>query len=353
MVGISLLTLVPGVVGGSETYVRELCRALARVGELEYRVFAPSLAPEAGAPLPSTTVGSYRASRSTPGRVAAMTRAALLPRALRRELRLDELEAIHFPLSVMLPPVARPPAVTTMHDLQHEAFPDFFSRGELAYRRLVYRRTARASRLLVAPSAFVARTLAERFDLAPDRVRAIHHGIDHERFRPDGRARGDFLLYPANRWPHKNHERLFEALALLRRSRPGLTLVLTGSGHEGRRVPAGVEVRGHVPPAELADLYRSAAALVFPSLYEGFGAPPLEAMACGCPVAASGATALPEVVGDAAVLFDPASPEAIAEGVERALGDPALPARGLERAAGFTWEASARAHEAAYRELGA
>jgi glycosyltransferase involved in cell wall biosynthesis len=101
----------------------------------------------------------------------------------------------------------------------------------------------------------------------------------------------------------------------------------------------------------LVDLYRSAACLVFPSLYEGFGLPPLEAMACGCPVAVSNATSLPEVCGDAAEYFDPLSPEEAAAAVQRAL-DGRLVERGRARAAGFTWEACARAHDAVYRDLG-
>ena len=352
MVGISLLTLVPGVVGGSEIYCRELLRALAKVGELEYVVFTTPLAGDLGSGLESEHVPSYRASTTTAGRAVTMARAAVVAGPIRRELRLERLEAIHFPLTVMLPRVERPPAVTTMHDLQHEVHPCFFSRAELAYRRFLYRRTARASRLLIAPSQYVKGTLVNRLGVGPEGVRVIHHGIDHDLFSPGPvREREPFLLYPANRWPHKNHERLFEALELLRRNRPELRLVLTGSGHEGKPVPEGVDVRGRVPPYELVELYRTAAALVFPSLYEGFGYPPLEAMACGCPVACSSVCSLPELVGDAAVLFDPLSPEAIAEGVGRALADAALPAGGLERAAGFTWEACARAHEAVYREL--
>jgi len=351
MVGISLLTLVPGVVGGSETYARELCRALARIGELEYVVFTTPLA-GLGSDLALQHIRSYRASAATPGRALAMARADFLGGAISREMRLERLEAIHFPLTVMLPRVERPPAVTTMHDLQHETHPRFFSRAELAYRRFAYGRTARASRLLIAPSEYVKGTLVERLRLPPERARTIHHGIDHERFSPGpAGGRQPFLLDPANRWPHKNHERLFEAFALLRRSHPELRLVLTGSRHEGKRVPEGVEVRGRVSPEALVELYRTAACLVFPSLYEGFGAPPLEAMACGCPVACSDVCSLPEVAGDAAILFDPTSPEAIVAGVERALDDETLPARGLERAARFTWEACARAHEDAYREL--
>ncbi len=353
MVGLSLLTLVPGLVGGSETYARELTRALAGVGELDYRVFAPSIAPDVGGGLETKVVRSYPASAATGRRALAMARAAFLPGAIRKEMQLGRLDAIHFPLTVMLPRLDRPPAAATIHDLQHEFFPEFFSRAELAYRRRAYGWTARLSRLVIAPSAFVADTISERLGVPADRLRVIHHGIDHERFSPaaSARVREPFLLYPANRWPHKNHERLFAALALLRAERPELELVLTGSGHEGLRVPAGVVVRGRVREAELVELYRTAAALVFPSLYEGFGYPPLEAMACGCPVACASGSSLPEIVGDAAILFNPRDPAAIAEAIGRALADPTLAERGIAHAATFTWEASARAHEAAYREL--
>src|SRR5215213_6862930 len=120
-VGISLLTLVPGVVGGSETYARELIRALDRVGEHDYRVFKPTIADD---DLSGRTVRSYRASRSFPGRVAAMTRAAIWPHSLRRELELGELDAIHFPLTVMLPRVDDPPAIVSLLDIQHVFFPE-------------------------------------------------------------------------------------------------------------------------------------------------------------------------------------------------------------------------------------
>jgi glycosyltransferase involved in cell wall biosynthesis len=350
LVGLSMLTLVPGVVGGSETYARELARALARVGELEYRVFLPSIATDAADGLPGEIVPEYRASRTTPGRVAAMALAAAAPRPIRRRLALDRLDAIHFPLSVMLPPVDRPPAATTVLDIQHEVYPQFFSRAELAYRRAVYGWTVRRSRIVITISEHARQTLIERLGLSPERVRAIHFGVDHTRFRPDGRERQPFLLYPANRWPHKNHERLFEAFALVRRERPDLRLVLTGAGHEGKPAPDGVEARGRVSPDELLELFRTAAALVFPSLYEGFGQPPLEAMACGCPVAVSRVASLPEVCGDAAEYFDPESPEEMAAAVIRALSGERVE-HGLARARLFTWEECARRHDGVYREL--
>ena len=347
-VGLSLLTLVPGISGGSETYVRELVRELGRVGRFEYRVFLPPIAPDV-AGLPVEIVSEYRASRSLPGRVVAMAGAALGGRRI--QSRFQGLDAIHFPLSVMIPRVDEPPAATTILDMQHELLPQFFSRAELAYRRRVYGWSVRRSRLVVTISRHAADTLVERLDLPEERVRPIHLGIDHDVFTPGEEPRGEFLLYPARKWPHKNHALLFEAFALLRERRPRLELALTS--YEGP-VPEGARSLGRVSREELVGLYRNAAALVFPSLYEGFGQPPLEAMACGCPVACSNATSLPEVVGDAARLFDPTSVEDLVAAVEEVLDDPEpWRARGLERAKEFTWEKTARAHDDVYAELAA
>jgi glycosyltransferase involved in cell wall biosynthesis len=352
VIGISLLTLVPGISGGSETYARELCRALAGVGQLRYRVFLPEIAADVSDGLPSSVVGRYRASRTLPGRIAAMSLAAVRPQPLRRALELERLGAIHFPLSIMLPQVDRPPAVTTVLDLQHEEYPQFFGRAELTYRKVVYGWTIRRSRIVITISEHARRTLIERHRLAPERVRAIHLAVDHGVFTPsDGVSRGEYLLYPARPWPHKNHARLYEAFAQLRAARPELRLVLTGEGDFGT-TPDGVEVRGRVSRDELVDLYRRAAALVFPSLYEGFGMPILEAMACGCPVACSNAASLPEVAGAAARLFDPRDTDEIAAAVDDVLREPERwTERGLARAEGFTWDACARAHDEIYREL--
>ena len=356
VIGISLLTLVPGISGGSETYARELCRALARVGELRYRVFLPDIAADASDGLPGSVVGGYRASRTMPGRIAAMSLAAARPQPLRRALGVDSLDAIHFPLSVMLPRVQQPPVVTTVLDLQHEEHPQFFGRAELTYRKVVYGWTVRRSRIVITISEHARQTLIERHRLAPERVRAIPLAVDHATFTPDDRpsdkvSQGAYLLYPARPWRHKNHARLFEAFAQLRGERPRLRLVLTSEGDFGT-LPDGVEARGRVSRGELVELYRHAAALVFPSLYEGFGIPILEAMACGCPVACSNTTSLPEVAGNAARLFDPRDVGEIAAAVDDVLREPEpWRARGLERAKRFTWDACARAHDEVYREV--
>src|SRR5204862_6612142 len=125
-----------------------------------------------------------RAGRSMPARVVAMSLATSAPGRVRRELELRSLDAIHFPLNVMLPAVSRPPAATTVLDVQHELYPQFFSRAELAYRHVVYGWTVRRSRIVITISEHAARGLVERLGLEPQRVRAIHLDPDHDPFRP-------------------------------------------------------------------------------------------------------------------------------------------------------------------------
>jgi glycosyltransferase involved in cell wall biosynthesis len=238
-----------------------------------------------------------------------------------------------------------------LHDTQHLDLPALFSRGERLFRVFAYHRSSRSASRVIVPSAFVRDRAVATLGLDPSRIRVIPHGIDHTRFVPGSSERDPFVLYPARRWPHKNHERLLEAWAIVRRERPDLRLVFTGGGHPPEN-PDGVEVRGHISGDELVELYQRASAVVFPSLYEGFGQPPLEAMACGAPVASSNAASLPEICGDAALLFDPHDPKAIAQAILDVVAAPdEWRARGFARAASFTWQASAAAHEAVYREL--
>jgi glycosyltransferase involved in cell wall biosynthesis len=348
MVGISLLTLVPGELGGSETYVRELLRALDRVGELDYRVLLPPIAPAAAEGLPSEVASEYRHAHSIPERLVAMASAAARPGRLRA--RLEGADLVHYPLTIRLPAVDKP-SVVTLHDLQHLDLPAMFPRSERAFRRVAWHRSLRGAARVIVISDFVGRRATRQLGIEAERIRVVPLGLDHTRLRPADIEREPFLLYPARRWPHKNHARLFAAFALLREERPELRLVLTGGGTDAA-LPDGVEARGQVAWDEVVALMQRASALVFPSLYEGFGLPPLEGMACGCPVACSNAAALPETVGDAARLFDPHDPRAIAEAVLEVLGDPQpWVERGLARAAEFSWDATARGTDAVYREL--
>ncbi|HVU79675.1 MAG TPA: glycosyltransferase family 1 protein [Gaiellaceae bacterium] len=341
MVAIPVLTLVPGVSGGSEIYVRGLCAGLGRVGTHDYEVLAPPVARDAGGGLPTTVAEGYGGNR-----LLAMARGAVSPRYARL---IGDADVVHYPLTVPIPRTGKP-SVVTLHDVQHRDLPRLFSRAERAYRSLAYDRAARRADRVIVISEFVRDRAIEALGLDPELARVVPLGVDHDVLVPGRGPREPFLLYPARAWPHKNHETLFEAFALVRRTHPELRLVLTGDDFPS--VPDGVEARGRVARAELVRLMQTASALVFPSLYEGFGLPPLEAMACGCPVACSGVAALPEVVGDAARLFDPRDAASIAGAVNDVLADPApWIERGLVRAERFSWDETARATDAVYGEL--
>ena len=260
---------------------------------------------------------------------------------------------LHYPFSVPLPRVARVPWAVTLHDVQHLDLPGLFSRAEREYRRLAYDLPARRARAVITVSEYCRGRIVDRLGISPDRVRVAPLGVDTAMFTRHTGVRERFVLYPATAWPHKNHHRLLGAMEQVRRTYPDLRLVLTG-GRLGTLgdLPAWVETRGHVPLAELTELYRTAACLAFPSLYEGFGLPVLEAMASGCPVAASDRGALPDTCGDAAVLFDPEDEHAVAVGILRVLQQgPTLTTAGADRAARFSWSSCAARHVEVYDEI--
>jgi glycosyltransferase involved in cell wall biosynthesis len=347
-VGLSLLTLSPGESGGSETYARQLLRALGRVGTNEYMVLVPTRAKDAAEGLPTVEVKDPPVGRRGPLRIATMALAARRTRAVTTHVA--EFDVLHYPLTVPSPGT-QAPTVVTLHDTQHRDLPEFFGPARKSFRRIAYDRAARGAAAVVVTSEFVRDRAVELLDLAPSRVHVVPHAIDHSVFRIGDEEREPIVLYPARAWPHKNHARLFEAFASLRETRPQLRLVLTGGGLDRLEpLPEGVENLGSVPAEHLASLYRRAACLVYPSLYEGFGLPVLEAMACGCPVAASDAGAIPEIAGDAAVLFDPTNVEGMAAAMlEADSRREELRELGLARATRYTWDESARRHDDVYR----
>jgi glycosyltransferase involved in cell wall biosynthesis len=357
-VAFSLMTLFPGRVGGSETLVRGLLGQYAegngpeRVTALANRHVVSAYEQYERGPVRIEHVRSYRPGNSDATRFAAMHAGRVFP-----TLRGRDFDLVHYPVTVPVPRVRAPRRVVSLLDIQHHALPEMFSAAERRFRRWAYDGAARDADLVLTISEHARSGIVERLGIPPDKVEAIPLGVDHATFTPHGPVKGGlperYVLYPANMWPHKNHERLLEAFARL--GDPDLWLVLTGQTYGREALLAGRERvmhLGHVPFAELAALYRGARALVFPSLFEGFGLPPLEAMACGVPVASSADGALGEVVAEVAVTFDPRDPDAIAEALRSIVSDEALRQRlrdaGLRHAARYTWGRAAASHMAAY-----
>jgi glycosyltransferase involved in cell wall biosynthesis len=278
-----------------------------------------------------------------PGRLSSVTRDALwYPLGLGRRAR--SLDVLH--CTTFRGPVGtRMPTVLTVHDLAILRAPEAFPRWHRLYGRAGLRRVLREADAIVAVSEFTRTEAVELAGVSPDRVRVVPNGVDVV-FGPDGqRAEGDYVLAVATLEPRKNLGRAVAAAREL-----GVELRVVGARGWG-----GVDVDGwvgEIPDAELAALYRGARCVVYPSLYEGFGLPVLEAMACGTPVVTSLGTAMEEVAGEAAVLVDPLDVSAIAEGMRAAVArrDELVPL-GLELARSFTWHRAADAVVALWREL--
>jgi glycosyltransferase involved in cell wall biosynthesis len=237
------------------------------------------------------------------------------------------------------------PTVLTVHDLAILRAPEAFPRWHRLYGRVGLRRVLRAADAIVAVSEFSRAETIELAGVPPDRIRVIPHGVDSV-FTPEGaHGEGDYVLAVATLEPRKNLGRAVEAAR-----EAGVELRVVGARGWG-----GIEVDGwvgEIPDTELAALYRGAHCVLYPSLYEGFGLPVLEAMACGAPVVTSAATAMEEVAGGAAVLVDPLDVEAIAQGVRDALARrDELAAAGLARAREFTWHRTADAVVELWGEL--
>jgi glycosyltransferase involved in cell wall biosynthesis len=243
----------------------------------------------------------------------------------------------------MYPPQRAGLRTTTVHDLGPLHHPEWVDERTRSLHVPKALHAAKTCHLTFANSRYTADDVVRTLGVPEERVTVAYPGI-HERYRADGPAaarNAPYLLTTATREPRKNLQALLDAFPLVRARRPELELLV--AGNEEDALP-GVRFLGYVGPDELAALYRSAEAFVFPSLFEGFGIPVLEAMASGTPTVVSAHPSLDEASDDAAVRVEPTSPEAIASGIETALTERrALVPRGLEHARKFTWRACGEA----------
>jgi glycosyltransferase involved in cell wall biosynthesis len=358
---IGVLVLMAGrEAGGPETYEVEMLRALARLDRRnEYVVYCTG--PEAPAAI-DVQQDNVRYHVLRPS-LRAVSVGVTLPAQMRR----DGIEVLHSTFTP--PPILSGPEVLTLHCLSSFVHPEFYSRP-IAWRlNTLLRVGMRRASCVLCVSQTTADDVHGRFGVPRDRLAVSYNGVGH-RFRPvpadEARRRvrealgvdGPYALFLGKLEPRKNVTRLLQAFAEFRRATGSDTQLLL-AGHRTSVTPAldeqiaaldlegAILQAGYVPSDVLASLYAGARMFLFPSLWEGFGIPIIEAMACGTPVLTSSVTCLPEIAGDAAVLVDPRSTASIAEGIAR-LDTSAdlrrtLVARGFDRARLFTWDNCARA----------
>lgn len=344
--------------GGTEVFTRNLLRELARVGDPRFafvacyaqprqRDTAPNLLETESDYLPEIVLNRVRSGSSRFDKFKLWMATAVRSRSIWNEIERKvggNIDIALFPFTAIQPiPRRRMSTVPVIHDLQHRELRSAFSLGQKLYRWLTYERPVRAARAVIAVSDFTRDTVVRFLDARPEKVHRIYPGLDPSFFAnvDSIREKNAFLYYPARALPHKNHRRLFDAVALLRTEFPNLQLVLSGlDKHLLGELPEFVTHVGHVSLDETQRLYRECSAVVFPSLYEGFGFPALEALALGAPLVVAETGSLPEIVKSDAFLVDPLSVESIAAGIRAALGQDASSESARQRAQQFTWQAT-------------
>jgi glycosyltransferase involved in cell wall biosynthesis len=354
---------------GIGTYIRNLLRHLARIDrDSEYVLLCQ--APDVGI---AAQLGPNFRAVLEPAPTYSFREQLHVPWVLHRE-RPDVFHAPHY----VLPPLTRCRSVVTIHDCIHLMFPQYLpNRAAYVYARASMWSAARQAHRILTVSEASKRDIIHFFSVPPEKVIVVYNAIEErfaltpsaeaiERVRERYQLNHRFVLYVGNIKPHKNLVRLIEAFAELRtRGFDDLKLLIIGD--EISKLPAlrravhshklhkHVRFLGFLEDETLSILYRLAAVFVFPSLYEGFGLPPIEAMASGTPVVTSNVSSMPEVTGDAAVLVDPYNVESIVDGIARVLNDPALAAelrrKGMARARDFSWARSVARTREVYEEV--
>lgn len=377
---LNAVAFTPGRMGGGETYFRNLVSSLQAVDTSNdyYLICNEQYVKSFQLSTPRFRPLACRYSKPSPlWYLRAAIRNVTPIDILRPYMNRLNVDLIHHPFSILQPINHKIPSVLTFFDMHHEFYPEYFSSYELNARKRLWRPSAEYATRIIAISEHAKTCLGERYDIAPDRIDVVYIGCSPQ-FRimddPDilesVRSRyclnKPFMYYPAATWPHKNHKRLLTAFRLLKdRYDFEGQLVLSGLAMQANDevlqeierlgLRDNVTVLGYLPYIDLPCLYNLARLMVFPSLYEGFGIPLVEAMACGCPVACSNVTSIPEVVGEAALTFDPLSIEDMAEKIWRLWSGETirqeLVFRGLERVKLFSWDTMARQTISVYEKV--
>lgn len=363
-IGVNALYLIPGGVGGTEIYLRHLLAALARIDSVDdYIVFTNR---ETGAdlvPARPNFVHAPQPVRATNRPARLLWEQLLLPFAA-RSARLDVL----FNPGFTCPIWCSCPSVTVFHDLQHKRHPEYFRWFDLPFWRLFLYLAAHRSKFLIAVSDATRKDLDRWYRLGQERIRVIPEGVDQRLFEV-GRERctsppEPFLLTVSTLHPHKNLDRLIRVFARYRAENPEFRLVIAGLRgfhaeaieDEIRRLGLTecVTLTGWIPREELYGLFRRAHAFIYPSTFEGFGLPVLEALAAGIPSACSGIEPLASLAGDAALQFEPHDEVGMLNAIRSITDDPEarnrLAEQGPLRAAAFSWITTAEATLAALRD---
>jgi glycosyltransferase involved in cell wall biosynthesis len=379
-IGVNALYLIPGGVGGTEIYLRSLLEALAEIDrENEYFVFTNR--ETGGAIGPSFHRGDAESAEETRRKpkgnnfhiLVQDVRATSRPARILWEQTVLPIRVARLGLDVLFNPgftaplLCSCPQVTVFHDLQHKRHPQYFRWWDLPFWSFFLYWAAQVSRRVIAVSEATAADLEIEYRVGGRRIRVVPHGVGAEFFTAEPPRRGGtpFLLAVSTLHPHKNLEGLLQAFSIFHQRRPEFRLVVcgmhgfvTGKLHKLRErlgLADCVEFPGWIPREDLLDLFRRAYGFVYPSRFEGFGMPVLEAMAAGLPMACSNIEPLVSIVGGAAVTFDPYDISAMAEAMRRIVEDGELRERlmvdGPARAAQFTWRSTAEKTLAVLREV--
>jgi glycosyltransferase involved in cell wall biosynthesis len=357
---------------GNESYITNLIEALARLDEVnQYTLYVTRRE--------AVERFKHRWPHVSVRLTLPHTPLVRIPLTLSQELRRRPVDLLH--VQYTAPPFAPCPVVATIHDLSFEHLPQTFKRRSRMQLRLTVRRTARTAARVLVPSEHTRRDIIETYNLRPERVgvtplAAPAHFAPVEDQREVARVRrlyrleGDYILAVGSIQPRKNLPLLLAAYADLRRARPQANLpklALVGKkawlydetlrAIEEHGLGNLTILTGYVSEEDLPALYTGALCFVYPSYFEGFGLPPLEAMKCGAPVIAGNRTSLPEVVGNAGLLIDPFDKGALSAALARLIDDSDLRARlrvkGRERANRFSWRETARLTLEAYEQVSA